>query len=64
MLVRLCGFGGDGDPNEIICGEYQQLWPLTKTNKKFTRLIKSRDFGNKYQGEGSHWIEGIDGKTY
>ena len=64
MLIRLCGFGGNGDPDEVICGDYVKLWPATNTNKKFISLINSRDFGNRYQGEGTHWVEGISGKTY
>ena len=57
MLIRLCGYGGNGNPNEIICGEYQQLWPLIKTNKKYMALVNSCAFANKYQGDGSHWLE-------
>jgi len=63
MLVRLCGFGGNGDPNEIVCGEYQQIWPVNERNKKYRRLVPGRDLGNRYQGKGSHWIESFNGKT-
>lgn len=51
-LIRLCGYGGKGDPNEIVCGEWRQ-----DTFAGSTRLKESCDFGNKHQGPDSHWIE-------
>lgn len=63
MLIRLCGFGGNGDKYEIICGEYQNIWPANYRNKKYQKIAASRDFGNYYQGAGTHWIESFDGKT-
>ena len=63
MLLRLCGFGGRGDPYEIVCGDWKDIWPDTTNNKKYEKLANSRDFGNRYQGQGTHWIEDVNGNT-